>query len=157
LFLFLSIYSFIIAEKRTPLKLFAETRFEVRFYDCDPLGIVWHGNYARFFEMGRDAFVKQSDLDFLEIYHKYGFSTPLIAMDFSFKRPLTYKDIGIVRATFRPTDSAKLIFDYSIVKEATGERICTGSTTQVFVDQKTQQLSLTIPEFFKEWKNRMNV
>jgi acyl-CoA thioester hydrolase len=139
------------------LKLTVETKLEIRFFDCDPLGIVWHGNYARFFEVGRDAFVKQYELDFLEIYHKHGYSTPLISLDFSFKRPLTYRDVAVIKTTFRPTDSAKLIFDYSIFKENSGEKICTGSTTQVFVDKNTQQLSLIVPDFLKQWKIRMKV
>jgi len=139
------------------LKLFTEAKFEVRFYDCDPLGIVWHGNYAKFFELGRDTFAQEYNLDFANIFHQYKYSTPLIALDFSFKKPLMYRDIAIVRATYRPTDSAKLIFDYAITREATGERICTGSTTQVFVEQESRLLSLTVPEFYQDWKRRMLV
>ena len=30
-----------------------EVTIKVEFYDCDPMGIVWHGNYARFLEVAR--------------------------------------------------------------------------------------------------------
>jgi len=139
------------------LSLFTEAEFEVRFFDCDPLGIVWHGNYAKYFEIGRDAFSKKYEIDFEEIFHKHNYSSPLTSIDMSFKRPLEFKDIAIVRATFRPTDTPKVIFDYLIYKKSTGEKICTGSTTQVFVTRENRQLSLTIPAFYEAWKKTVNL
>jgi acyl-CoA thioester hydrolase len=132
----------------------ANTDIDIQFYDCDPLGIVWHGNYVKYFEVGREAFCKAFHLNFLDIFHKHGFSTPLVNMDFSFKRPLTYKDVAVVEATFKKSDSAKLIFHYRIKKQATGELICTGSTTQVFVGKDNGLLSLTAPDFYLDWQKQ---
>lgn len=139
------------------MSLFIETEFEVRFFDCDPLGIVWHGNYAKYFEVGRDAFSKKYGIDFEEIFHKYGYSCPLTSIDMSFKRSLEFKDVAIVKVTFCPTDTPKVIFDYLIYKKNTGEKICTGSTTQVFVTRENRQLSLISPDFYKEWKKTLNL
>jgi hypothetical protein len=36
--------------------LIEKTAIPVRFNEADPLGIVWHGHYIRYFEDGREAF-----------------------------------------------------------------------------------------------------
>lgn len=131
--------------------LTAETKMTVRFNECDPLGIVWHGNYAKYFEEGREAFCREHGLDYLDLYNK-GFSTPLIHMAYDFKRPLRYRDVAMIQTNFRKTPAAKIIFDYIIRNEKTGELVCTGSTTQVFVENGTMTLMMISPEPFSEWK-----
>ena len=46
-----------------------------------------------------------------------------------------------------------MIFRYEIFNPV-GELVCTGETIQVFVALDSGELSLTIPEFFKEWKKK---
>jgi acyl-CoA thioester hydrolase len=49
--------------------------------------------------------------------------------------------------------AAKMIFRYEIFNPD-GELVCTGETVQVFVTLGNGELSLTIPDFFKEWKKK---
>ena len=44
------------------------TTFRVRFSEIDSMQIVWHGEYVRYFEDGREAFGKQYGLDYMSIY-----------------------------------------------------------------------------------------
>jgi acyl-CoA thioester hydrolase len=127
------------------------SKIEIRFSDCDPLGIVWHGNYVKYLEDGREAFSKEHGFDNLEFYLK-GYSTPIVSIHCDYKKPLTYRDVALVKTTYRDTKAAKIIFDYVIYKEATGEVICTGQTTQVFVEKDTMTLLLTNPDFIEDWK-----
>lgn len=133
--------------------LTAETKMTVRFNECDPLGIVWHGNYAKYFEEGRESFCLQHGLDYLDLYNQ-GFSTPLVHMVYDFKRPLRYRDVALIQTNFRKTDAAKIIFDYVIRKDKTGEIICTGSTAQVFVENGSLSLLMTTPEPYAKWKKK---
>jgi acyl-CoA thioester hydrolase len=134
----------------------AVARVEVRFNDCDPLGIVWHGNYVKYFEDGREAFGKKYNFDYMEMYNK-GFATPIVHMHADFKKPLRYRDVALVETIYKKTDAAKIIFDYNIRNESTGELICTGSTTQVFVGSKDLALSLIVPDFIREWMQLNNL
>ena len=134
----------------------ATARIEIRFSDCDPLGIVWHGNYIKYFEDGREAFTKKYGFDYLDFYDK-GYSTPIVNVNCDFKKPLVYRDVAIVETTFRNTDAAKIIFDYTIYKEGSTDVICKGSTTQVFVARDTMVLSLVNPDFFDQWKKQNNL
>ncbi len=131
--------------------LLAVARIEIRFNECDPLGIVWHGNYVNYFQEGREAFGKKYHLDYMEMYNK-GFATPIVHLSTDFKRTLQYKDIALVETTMRITPAAKLIFDYIIRNEKNGELVCKGTTTQVFVSGKAMELSMVVPEVFADWK-----
>ena len=131
--------------------LTAVARVEVRFNECDPLGIVWHGNYVNYFQEGREAFGKKYHLDYMEWYYK-GYATPIVHLSTDFKKTLQYKDIALVETTMRKTDAAKVIFDYIIRNEKTGDLICRGTTTQVFVTSGKMELSLVVPEIYAHWK-----
>ena len=131
----------------------ATSRIEIRFSDCDPLGIVWHGNYIKYFEDGREAFSKEHDFDFMDFYYK-GYVTPFVSIHCDYKKPMTVRDIALVKTTFRNTAAAKIIFDYTIYKESTGEIMCQGSSTQVFVEKDSMKLILTTPDFMLEWKSK---
>ena len=138
---------------KSKLPLSAISRIEIRFSDCDPLGIVWHGNYIKYFEDGREAFSKKHGFDYLDFYNK-GYSTPVVNIQCDFKKPMTYRDVALVETTFRNTEAAKIIFDYTIYKESTGEIMCKGCSTQVFVEKNSMKLSLTNPAFMEDWKKK---
>lgn len=131
----------------------ATARVEIRFSDCDPLGIVWHGNYIKYFEDGRDAFSKKRGFDYIDFYNR-GCSTPIVNINCDFKKPMTYGDVALVETTFHNTAAAKIIFDYTIYKESTSEIMCQGSSTQVFVENGSMKLLLTNPDFIQDWKHK---
>lgn len=137
-------------------KLSATARVEVRFNDCDPLGIVWHGNYIKFLEDGREAFSKKYGFDYLSFYNK-GFAAPIVHVSCDYRKSLKYRDVALIEATFKKTDAAKIIFDYVIRKESDGEIVCKGNTVQVFVHKDTMELSLTVPDFIDDWKKEVGL
>jgi acyl-CoA thioester hydrolase len=130
-----------------------QTEVDVRFNEADPLGIVWHGHYVRYFEDGREAFGKKFGISYLDFY-KNGLAVPIVSVNCDYKKPLKYGDSVIVETTYLDTPAAKLKFDYQIYESKTKELVAVGSTMQVFVDAKTFQLQLTMPEFFEKWKTK---
>ncbi|RAW00143.1 acyl-CoA thioesterase [Pseudochryseolinea flava] len=132
------------------------TDIPVRFNEADPLGVVWHGHYLRYFEDGREAFGKEYGLAYLDFYH-HGLAVPVVSAHCDYKRPLRYGDSMIVETIYESTPAAKLIFHYKIFSKQQQELIATGTTTQVFVDVKTFDLHLTMPPFFEGWRNQRGV
>lgn len=130
-----------------------QTEVNVRFNEADPLGIVWHGHYVRYFEDGREAFGKHFGISYLDFYGN-GLAVPIVSVQCDYKRPLKYGDSVMVETTYIDTPAAKLKFDYQIYQGKTKELVAVGSTLQVFVDAKTFQLQLTIPAFFEMWKEK---
>jgi acyl-CoA thioester hydrolase len=57
---------------------------------------------------------------------------------------------------YRPTEAAKIIFDYEIHDTKDNELLATGRSVQVFLD-KDYQLMWTNPEFYEEWKRKWGV
>ena len=134
-------------------ELSSKTEVLVRFNEADPLGIVWHGHYIRYFEDGREAFGNAHDLGYLEVY-KLGFVIPVVSVQCDFKRSLRYGDRVIVETRFIPTDAAKLKFTYRLFNAANGELVATGSSVQVFLSKEDSVLQLSNPPFFEVWKKK---
>ena len=140
----------------TPPILKATSTIEVRFNECDPLGIVWHGNYVKYLEDGREAFGKKYGLDYMDFYIN-GYATPIVHLQLNFKKTMQYKEIAQVEVTYRNTDAAKIIFDYVIRSETKNEIVCKATTIQVFVSNGSMQLSLVCPDIFTKWKQNNGV
>ncbi len=133
-----------------------KTEIRVRFNEADPLGIVWHGHYVRYFEDGREGFGKHFSLSYMDFYN-VGLVVPIVSLQCDYKKPLRYGDNMIIHTMYEPTLAAKLIFRYEIFEANKNILVASGSTTQVFVDGKTFELHLTPPAFFEQWKNKWNV
>ena len=133
------------------MKLKTTKEFEVRFSEVDSMGIVWHGNYSLYFEDAREAFGKKYNLEYLYIFEQ-GFYAPLVELHFEYKRPLRCRDKGKIEISYRNTETAKLIFDYTIYS-AENEVIATGYSIQVFLDMN-YNLMWELPDFMKRWKEK---
>lgn len=133
-------------------KLSVTKSFDVRFSEVDSMCIVWHGNYMLYFEDAREAFGKEYGLDYLTIYGK-GYYAPLVDVHFSYKKPIIYGMKPAVTITYKPTDAAKILFEYEIRDTADGSLLATGDSMQVFMDLKYQLVWQT-PEFYQQWKEK---
>ena len=122
---------------------------KVRFHECDPLQIVWHGNYLKYFEVAREDFCEQNGISYLDV-QKHGYATPIVRSSCEHKLPLKYGDEFKVEVTFVNSAAAKMIFQYKILRSE--ELICTGETTQVFTTENSD-LVLVNPPFFANWKS----
>ncbi len=127
------------------------TNILIRFNEADPLGIVWHGHYVRYFEDGREAFGEKYGLRYLDIFEK-GFTVPVVNVQCDYKRSLRYGDRVVVETRFIDDLAAKIKFEYILTNPATGEIVAKGSSVQVFLDKETSSLQLITPAFFMEWK-----
>lgn len=130
------------------------SEIRVRFVETDPLGIVWHGNYIQYFEDGREAFGRHHGISYLD-QKEHNFSTPIVKSGSEHKLPLRYGDVATVKTTYVDSRAAKMVFRYEIFNPE-GELVCTGETIQVFVELGGE-MSLTIPDFFLEWKRKVGL
>lgn len=125
----------------------------VRFHECDPLQIVWHGNYLKYFEEGREDFCRHHGISYLHAKN-HGISTPIVKTLCEHKLPLKYGDQFTVETSFVNSEAAKMIFEYRLYMEES--LICTGQTVQVFLNEKGELL-FGNPSFFLDWKLKMGL
>lgn len=124
----------------------------VRFSEVDSMKIVWHGNYLKYFEDGRESFGLKYNLGYLEVY-KHNVMIPIVKVSCDFKRPLVYGDELIVETRFIATEAAKIVFEYTIYRKQDLVVAATGSSTQVFLTPEGELL-LNSPEFYTGWKQK---
>ncbi len=133
--------------------LSSEIEIDIRFSETDAMGVVWHGNYLKFFEDGREAFGKTFGLEYLTIFDK-GYFTPIIKSEIDHKAPVYYGQQIKVITKFIPSKSAKILFEYEVINMSTGALCAVGKTMQVFLEKESRTLELLTPDFYREWKER---
>jgi len=128
-----------------------KTEIPVRFNEADPLGIVWHGHYIRYFEDGREAFGNTHGLRYLDFY-KQGYVVPIVSVACDYKLSLRYGDKMIVETKYIPCEAAKIIFHYTIYNAANNVLVAKGSSVQVFLDKEKSLGYIIACPFFDAWK-----
>ncbi|WP_018630573.1 acyl-CoA thioesterase [Niabella aurantiaca] len=129
------------------------TEVLIRFNEADPLGIVWHGHYIRYFEDGREALGKKYGIGYLDFF-KENVVVPIVHTECNYKKSLRFGETVLVETIYMPCEAAKIIFRYNLYKASDRSLVATGSTTQVFLDKDTQTLLLNNPPFFEAWKQK---
>lgn len=127
----------------------------IRFSEVDSMRIVWHGNYLKYFEDGRESFGVRYNLGYLDVY-KHDVMIPIVKVSCDFKRPLSIGDTAVVETRYVPSEAAKIVFNYTIYRKSDMEVMATGNTVQVFLTPQGDLL-LTSPEFYTGWKKRWNL
>lgn len=124
--------------------------FDIRFSEVDSMKVVWHGAYPLYLEDAREAFGRKYDLGYMKIFRN-GYFAPLVELDLKYKKPLVYGMHPSITIKYRPTEAAKIVFDYEIHDTADGSLIAVGHSVQVFMDAQYRLVWFT-PPFYEEWK-----
>ncbi|HSD14340.1 MAG TPA: thioesterase family protein [Flavobacterium sp.] len=107
----------------------------VRYAETDQMGVVYHGNYAQYFEMGRVEWLRNLGVSY-KWMEENGVMLPLVSLSMNYKKPARYDDLLTVKTIFKSQTSVKIEFDYEIYNEK-GELLTIGNSVLVFVDTKT--------------------
>lgn len=89
-------------------------RYRVVFADCDPMRIMYYGNYFRLFEIGRAELFRQLGHPFPE-YIARGLYLGVIETTCRYHRPARYDDEVIIRAGISDVMRARLTIQYEVV------------------------------------------
>ncbi len=119
------------------------------------MNVVWHGSYALYFEDARELFGEKYDLTYMGFFD-HGYYAPLVELNFQFRKPIRYGMHPRIDIIYRPTEAAKIVFDYEIRDTQDESLIATGHSVQVFMDTN-YQLVLYSPEFYDQWRKRWQV
>ena len=135
-------------------RLSFETKIKVRFSEVDSMGIVWHGNYVKYLEDGREAFGREYGLTYMGVFKNHAYMIPLVKLDIDYKNQLFYEDEAVLKTTLIDNPASKICFEYELRRKSDNMLILTAETIQVFMN-KNRELELNIPEFFIEWKEKL--
>ena len=125
----------------------------VRFSETDAMGVVWHGNYLKFFEDARECLGKEYNLDNLAIFNQ-GYFTPIVHSEIDHKAPIYYGENLRVTAILEFRSAAKIVFRYEVLNLSTNKLAAIGQTIQVFLSAKERTLELNKPDFYANWEEQ---
>ena len=113
----------------------SSTKTRVRYSETDQMGVVYHGNYAQYFELGRTEWLRT-----LGVTYKYmeisGVMLPVISLTCNFIKSAIYDDVLTIETFLVKRPMVKIEFDY-IITNQNDDIICKGNSVLAFMNMKT--------------------
>lgn len=122
----------------------------VRYAETDQMGVVYHGNYAQYFEIGRVEWLRNQGVSYKEL-EENGIMLPVVSLSMNYKKPAFYDEELTVVTTLKYLGGAKIEFEYEILNQKQ-ELLTTAHTVLVFVDMKTKR-PIQVPTFLEQMIN----
>jgi acyl-CoA thioester hydrolase len=110
----------------------SRTQVTVRYAETDMMGIVYHGNYLTWFEIGRTNLLKEQGLPYRRLEEE-GYRLPVLEAALQYHRPAVYDDTVTVVTTLRDKPLLRIRLEYEIFRG--DELLVTGHTLHAFIDR----------------------
>jgi acyl-CoA thioester hydrolase len=125
-----------------------ETTIRVRYAETDQMNIVYYGNYAQYFEVGRVEAIRSLGMSYKSLEEK-GVLLPVVELNVRYLRSAHYDDLLTIRSEIRelPTDH-KITFHQEVYNEE-GKLLTSGTVLLYFLDANTRK-RVNIPEGLKD-------
>lgn len=123
------------------------TRCRVIYADTDGMGIAYHANYLRWFEIGRNEMFRALGLPYRVIAER-GIALPVSEVYCRFMAPVRYDDLLVVETTLDHGMRGGVKFNYRILDESGARVLACGSTRHACLDR--QGLVVRPPAFIRE-------
>ena len=116
----------------------------VPFYDVDSMRVVYHGNYIKYLDEARCAFLEKKNLTYTQM-EELGIAFPIVQLKVKYIKPSKFNDILEVLVSLDSFDNF-LTFKYEIRNKETKEKICKAETKQMCVDVTKKESLFEIPQ-----------
>ena len=112
-----------------------QTTSRVIYADTDTMGVVYHANYLRWFEMGRTELFRHVGLAYREIESR-GIMLPVAEAHCKYVTPARYDDVIVIHTRLNTTFRAGMQFDYTITNLDGTVTHASGYTRHAFVNRE---------------------
>lgn len=129
-------------------RIFADVEMEIPFFDVDSLSIVWHGNYAKYFEIARCELLQKIGYDYTDM-RTTGYAFPIVELKAKYILPLVFQQRIRVRAELLEWEH-RLKCAYEIYDAQSGVVHTRGTSVQAAVALGERHLQLVCPKAFTE-------
>ncbi|WP_242340747.1 MULTISPECIES: thioesterase family protein [Anaeromyxobacter] len=110
------------------------TELRVIYGDTDQMGVVYYANYLRYFEAGRNEFIRAKGLRYRDFEERHQLLLPVVEAQVSYRTPARYDDLLTVETALVEARRASARFGYRIVRD--GDVVVTGYTVHACVDRE---------------------
>jgi len=112
----------------------AKTEIRVIYGDTDQMGVVYYGNYLRFFEAARSDFLREKGARWRDVESRHGVYLPVIEAKVNYKRPAFYDDMLVIETALAELGRASLRFEYKVLRG--DDLLASGHTLHACVDKQ---------------------
>lgn len=130
------------------MNLTAEVEFKVDFNDCDPMRIVWHGNYLTYFERACCVLLDKIGYNYIEM-EKSGYVFPVTEVKCKYIRSLRFGDICRAKAILVEYENMIKI-NFELYNARSGELTTKGTVSQMCVDLRSGESQFVCPKCLTE-------
>lgn len=127
--------------------IITETKIRVYYQDTDKMGVVYYGNYARYYEIGRTEMIRELGYSYRQMEEE-GIMLPARSLKINYFKSAYYDDLLTIRTIVDTIPKVKFPIKTEIYNEK-GELINSGETVLVFYSAKTNR-PIAAPKFFVE-------
>lgn len=133
--------------------MISRTEFTVKYNEIDFMGIVHHSRYPKWFEAGRNDFLRRAGLPGSTL-NALGLYLPLTDLSCKYKSPVRLGDDITIITSLADASCARLKFEYTISNKTTGKILATGMTTHAWTNKglKPFNIEKADPEIFSWFK-----
>lgn len=126
----------------------SSTQIRVRYSETDQMNVVYHGNYAQYFEVARAEAIRDMGITYKEM-EEMGIVMPIVELHTKFLRPAVYDDLLTIKTQLRelPKDH-RIEFHHEVYNEE-GKLLTIGRIVLYFLDSKTMARTI-MPEALKK-------
>lgn len=121
-----------------------EISFRIRYGETDQMGVVYHGNYAQYLEMGRISWLRSLDLSYKEM-EASGVMLPVVSLDIKFIKPALFDDMVTVRTVLKKLPMVRIEFEYILTNQM-NEILAEAKTVLAFMDSSKKR-PIKCPEY----------
>lgn len=126
----------------------SETQVRVRYAETDAMNVVYHGNYAQYFEVGRAEAIRELGFSYREM-EDLGVIMPIVEWQGTFLRPALYDDLLTIKTTLRELPVDHRIEFHQEVFNASGKLLTQGRVVLFFL-RKGDRKKTTMPVALRE-------
>lgn len=117
---------------------------KVFYSDTDAYGVVWHGSYLRWLEMGRVMFCESHGLKLSEL-SKQDIVLPVVEINISYKNSAKLDDTVIVNTEIKEYGKFYITFYQTVIDEKT-KHMCIEATVRVVAINESGKLYRSLPK-----------
>ena len=124
-------------------------RHRVIYADTDMAGVVYHGNYLRWFEAARTAALYDAGLDIGKLHTDQGIVFAISECSLTFHRSARYGDVLEIYVFPVKSGPARMTLGYEVRANGQPELVVTGRTTFAALDAESGKV-LRLPAAMRE-------
>ena len=111
-----------------------ELKVRVRYSETDKMGVVYHGNFVPYFEIGRVELMRTIGVVYKDMEEE-GVLMPVVHLEIDFKHPAVYDEEITIETRVEEMPSSKMIFNHKVLNEV-GKLVCTAKIILVFINNE---------------------